>query len=54
MITAAHCTDMFENNKTEEKLCVKETAAGKTYRKVSISLNIKNQAHKIPVSVYVC
>jgi hypothetical protein len=39
MITAAHCTDMFENNKTEEEQCVKETAAGKTYRKVSISLN---------------
>jgi hypothetical protein len=41
MITAAHCTDMFENNKTEEEQCVKETAAGKTYRKVSISLNIR-------------
>jgi hypothetical protein len=32
MITAAHCTNVFKSNKTAEKLCVKETAAGKSYR----------------------
>jgi hypothetical protein len=33
MITAAHCTDIFGQNQTNEQDCLQQTSQGKTYRK---------------------
>ena len=38
MISAAHCTDVFENNKTQEINCLKQTTKGRTYRNEDIQV----------------